>query len=226
MMRSHALSGVLYAEDFDAPEPVVTALTEAPPVQAEPVIIEPTFSLIDLQRASERARQEERALTRQQGERDAAALQTQALVQLADALSQARAEAARVASEAAEATAQTLLAMIAAVLPAFATSHGHAEAAALLHLILPAMINEPRLTVRAHPSLIRGLQHETAAVLEAGPITVEWIGSHTMSPGDVTVRWQDGLMVRDTNTLCAQVRALIMPEARQPSQIQENVDAH
>ena len=80
---------------------------------------------------------------RQQAEQDAAVLRTQALVQLADAVSQSRSEAARIAAEAAEATAQVLLAAVAALLPALSAAHGQAEAAALLRLLLPAMANEP-----------------------------------------------------------------------------------
>ncbi len=213
MMRSHSLSGVLYAEDFDAPEPM-SAPPAAPPMPAEPVVIEPTFSLIDLQRATERARQEERMAARQQAEQDAAVLRTQALVQLADAVAQSRSEAARIVAEAAEATAQTLLATIAALLPAVAAAHGQAEAAALLRLLLPAMANEPRLTVRAHPALLAGLRQETRTLLEAGNTVVEWTGSETMLPGDIVVRWQDGSMIRDTNALCAQVQALLVPETR------------
>ncbi len=213
MMRSHSLSGVLYAEDFDAPEPVA-APRAAPPAPAEPVVIEPTFSLTDLQRATERARQEERMAARQQAEQDAAVLRTQALVQLADAVSQSRAEAARIAAEAAEATAQTLLATVAALLPALSAAHGQAEAAALLRLLLPAMANEPRLTVRAHPALVASLRQETGTLLEAGNTVVEWIGSETMPLGDIAVRWQDGCMIRDTNALWAEVHALLVPETR------------
>ena len=217
MMRSHSLSGVLYAEDFDAPEPVAAAPAAAAvraETRAEPVVIEPTFSLTELQLATERARQEERMATRQQAEQDAAALRTQALVQLADAVAQARTEAARIAAEAAEATAHTLLAAVAARLPTLSAAHGEAEAAALLRLLLPAMANEPRLTVRAHPALAASLRQETKALLEDGGTVVEWIVSETMSPGDVVVRWQDGFMIRDTNALCAEVRALLVLETR------------
>lgn len=226
MMRSHSLSGVLYAEDFDAPELVSAPRAAQPiPMPAEPVVIEPTFSLTDLQRATERARQEERMAARQQAEQDAAVLRTQALVQLADAVAQSRSEAARIAAEAADATAQTLLATIAALLPAFSATHGEAEAAALLRLLLPAMANELRLTVRAHPALIASLRQETGTLLEAGNTVVEWIDSETMVPGDIAVRWQDGSMIRDTNALCAKVHALLVPEKRTNAR-QETVDAN
>ena len=225
MMRSHSLSGVLYAEDFDAPEPASPPRAAQPmPVPAEPVVIEPTFSLTDLQRATERARQEERMAARQQAEQDAAVLRTQALVQLADAVAQSRSDAARIAAEAADATAQTLLATVAALLPVLSATHGQAEAAALLRLLLPAMANEPRLTVRAHPELVTSLRQETRTLLEAGNTVVEWIDSETMVPGDIAVRWQDGSMIRDTNALCAQVHALLVPETRMNTR-QETVDA-
>ena len=226
MMRSHSLSGVLYAEDFDAPEPGAAPRAAQPtPVPAEPVVIEPTFSLTDLQRATERARQEERMVARQQAEQDAAVLRTQALVQLADTVAQSRSEAARIAAEAADATAQTVLAAVAALLPGLSATYGQAEAAALLRLLLPGMANEPRLTVRAHPVLVASLRRETGALLEAGNTVVEWIDSETMVPGDIAVRWQDGSMIRDTKALCAEIHALLMPGTRTNPR-QETVDAH
>ena len=209
MMRSQSLSGVLYAEDFDAPEPVRAQPAEAP-VPVEPVVIEPTFSLTDLQRAAERARQEERMAARQQAERDATALRTQAMVQLADAVSQSRSEAARIVAEAAEATARTVLATVAALLPTVSAIHGHTEAAALLRLLLPAMANEPRLTIRAHPALLASLRQDTRALLDGGTTVVDWIAIETMSPCDLTARWQDGGMIRDTGALCDALRALLV----------------
>jgi hypothetical protein len=224
MIRNKSLTGILYAEDFDVMEPIAVPL-ETPLAQAEPVILEPTFSLNDMKHASERARQEERVLAREQTELDATQLRTQTLVRLADALAQARSEVARVAGEAAGATAQTLLSMIAAVLPELAASHGHGEAIALLRLLLPAMNNEPCLTIRAHPQSITGLRGETEVLLNERSTVVEWVGLESMLVGDIVVRWQDGAMVRDTDALCAQVRALVAPTAAHSNRTGETGDA-
>ncbi|MGI4745131.1 MAG: hypothetical protein ACRYGI_14805 [Janthinobacterium lividum] len=210
-MRHRSLSGVLYAEDFDAPVPAATA----PPVPPSlPVVVEPSFSLIDLRRATEKAEQEGRELERHEAELGMTARKADALVRVADALGTARKDLSRIAMEAAAATADTLLAMVAAVLPSFSATRGHDEVQALLRLLLPAMCHEPHLTVRVHPSLLEALREETIGLLDDGRAVVDWVGSNGMLPGDVSVRWQDGIMVRDTNALCTRVRDLIMPAAR------------
>ena len=219
----HPLSGVLYAEDFDMPEPTLTPSPAAPPVP-EPIKLEPTFSLADLRHAAARAQEEGRALERHDTELNVAALKAEALGRIADALNQARADAGRIAADAAAATAETVLAAVAAVLPEFARSRGQDEAAALLRLLLPAMSHEPRLSIRAHPSMIEGLRQETAALLQDGPTAVDWLGSETLPPGDIGIRWRDGMMVRDVAALCAQVAALVMPGGARVNPTKETND--
>lgn len=205
-MRHRSLSGVLYAEDFDAPLPAAIA-SPVPP----PVVVEPSFSLTELRCATKKAEQEGREIERHEAELGMTARKADALVRVADALGAARKDLSRIATEEAAATAHTLLAMVAAVLPSFSASHGHDEVQALLRLLLPAMCHQPRLTIRVHPSLLEALQKDVTGLLDDGPAVIDWVGSTSMLPGDVTVRWQDGIMVRDTNALCTRVRDLIMP---------------
>lgn len=212
-MRHRSLSGVLYAEDFDAPVPAATALP-APPSSPVVLVVEPSFSLTDLRQATEKAEQEGRELERHAAELGITARRADALVRVADALGTARTDLSRIATEAATATADTLLAMVAAVLPSFAASQGHDEVQALLCLLVPAMCREPRLTVRVHPSLLESLREDATGLLVDGHAVIDWIGSDSMLPGDVSVRWQNGIMVRDTTALCTRVRDLIMPAVR------------
>ncbi len=209
----HPFSGVLYAEDFDMPEPARTAPAAAPPPPPpEPIVLEPTFSLADLRHAAKHAQEQGRAQERQDTELNANALKADALGRIADALNQARSEAARIAADAAAAVAETALAAVAAMLPAFARQRGQDEAAALLRLLLPAMSHEPRLSIRVHPSMLEDLRQEMTPLLQDGPTVVEWLESEAVRPGDISVRWQDGMMVRDVGVLCARVVALIMPD--------------
>lgn len=206
-MRNRALSGVLYAEDFDMPLAVV-----APPPPVEPIVVEPTFSLTELRQATERAEQDGRELERHAADQCVSAIRADALVRVLDALNAGQADRARLMTEVATATAGTLRAMVAAVMPAFAASRGHDEARALLGVLLPSMSHEPRLTIRAHPTLLEGLREDMTGILEDSPATVDWIGSNSMQPGDISIRWQDGMLIRDTQNLCTQVQNLIMPD--------------
>ncbi len=221
-MRSRSPAGVLYAEDFDDPQPVVElARPSAPP--AEPIVIDPTFSLADLHRAAERAQEEGRALAHQEAELATTALRAAALSEIASALQRSRNDLEAVAERSACATASTLLAMMASLLPAFARSQAPDETAALLRLLLPAMLHEPDLSIRVHPAVADGLRQDLAALL-AGQTNVTWVTSDSMEPGDVSVRWNGGTMVRDTTALCAQVAALVMPHKTPSDTNQESQD--
>ncbi|WP_419727864.1 hypothetical protein [Lichenicola sp.] len=218
-MRNHALSGVIYAEDFDMPVAAV-----APPLPVEPIVVEPTFSLTELRQATERAEQDGRELERHAVELGVSAIRADALVRVSDALNAGQSDRARVMADAATATAGVLLGMVAAVLPAFAASRGHDEARALLGLLLPTMSHEPRLTIRAHPTLLEGLREDMTTILEDSPVMVDWIGSNSMQPGDISIRWQDGMLMRDTQALCTQVQELIMPALAPMDAPQETYD--
>lgn len=222
MVKYRPFSGVLYAEDFDAPEPVIAR--EPVPVVSEPIVVEPTFSLADLHRAAERAQQEARAQERLEFEHRLATRQTDALARIADALEHAHTEAGRLAAVAATATADTLLAMVAAVLPAFAATRGADEARALLGELVPAMTHQPRLVIRAHPELVELLEPEMGAVRRDEQPAIEWLPVADMLPGDLAVRWQDGSMIRDTRALCARVQALVTQEFILMPKIEETPD--
>lgn len=212
-MRRSSSSGILYAEDFDAPElPIIARIAQPAP---DPVILEPTFSLADLHRAAEQADREARLQERREAADASSVRSSDALMRIADELARIRSDAAQLAVAAASSTAETLLAMVAAVLPAFSATRGKQEASALLHLLLPAMTHQSHLAIRVHPSLIDSLRDELSPVLEGGQATVEWLASSSMTPGDLNVRWRDGMMIRDGEALCKKVQALVMPEAPQ-----------
>lgn len=223
-MSDQFLSGILYAEDFDLPEPTPTAPETAAPPPV--IVVEPTFSLADLRRAADHAQLEGRSLERQDADLREHARRSDALTRIAEALDSAGNAASRGATEAASATAETLLTMVAAVLPAFAARHASVEVGALLDMLLPAMRHEPHLVIRVHSSLVDGLRDATAALLDDGPVAVEWVTSDSMLPGDITVRWQDGMMQRDTRALCARVRALIMPGSTMADTTEETHDGY
>lgn len=208
MQRARSLPGVLYAEDFDLPEAAVVERVVAPD-QADPVVLEPTFSLVDLQSASRRALEEGRSMERQELSIALEARRTDALCGIVDALRQARADCARIAATEASGLSRTVLAAVAAILPRLAASNGLPEAASLLELLLPALDGEPTLQIRTNPMLVEPLRNDLATVAVAGSVSVEWIAVETMEPGDICVKWQDGMMQRDTRALCAQVVAML-----------------
>ena len=219
----HPLSGVLYAEDFDLPEqghPSACAFRSASPSPEPvdrspgdpPIALEPTFSLTDLQSATERAIAEGRSLEREALARDMAARRIEALGRIEAALRDGAARNATIAA-AAEATANAVLAAVGAILPHIAASNALCEVSALMTLLVPAMEREATLQIRANPAMIEPLRKDLATVAMASSIQLEWVAIESMTAGDVAVRWQDGMMIRDTRSLCAEIGALLAPSA-------------
>jgi hypothetical protein len=220
----HPLSGVLYAEDFDLPEqahPSASAFRSASPSPEPadrspgeaPIALEPTFSLTDLQSATERAIAEGRLLEREALARDMAARRVEVLGRIEAALRDGAARNATIAAAAAEATANAVLAAVGAILPHIAASNALCDLSALMTLLLPAMEREATLQIRANPALIEPLRKDLATVAMASSIQLEWVAIESMKAGDVAVRWQDGMMIRDTRSLCAEIGALLAPSA-------------
>ena len=189
------LLGVLYAEDFDddGSEPSGNGLAAEPGI-VEPEIIEPVFTAADL----EVARAEGRLAGCAEAERGLAGGRNQLLGQLATSLTDAKASAAAVAEAAAEGTAHCILTALAACLPVLCERHGASELRALVRALLPALSQEPRVTVRLNPHMLPMVQAEIAALDAELAACVQLVPTDAVAPGDVRVNWADGSAVRDT----------------------------
>ena len=84
------------------------------------------------------------------------------MTEIAEQLAAARAEAAAVAEQSSEAIARLLLDCFATAFPALSARHGASEVAAVMHLVLPALHREPKITVRINPHLIAAMTEEIA----------------------------------------------------------------
>ncbi len=182
--RSRAISGVLYAEDFDAPD--------LPPLP-EPEAIEPAFSLAEL----EEARAEARAAARLDAEEGQAAARLWALQAIGAGLDAARDAAREDAAVASEAIARTMLGALTACLPGLCARYGAAEVRTLARAVLPALVDEPRITVRLSPHDVRMLDEELARLEPELAARISLAPTDAVPRGDLRIAWQDGLAVRD-----------------------------
>lgn len=196
--------GVLYAEDFDeadAPLPAGPA--------AEPEIIDPTFTLAELDAArAEGCREgERRALL---DRRTSAALASgAALAALAAAMGGAREEARRIAEAAAEALSRTALSVLGGALPALCSRHGEGEVRALVRQLLPMLAREPRAIVRLNPHTLPGVQQELAGADPELAARITLIPADALLPGDLRASWDEGALTRDSAAIqAAMQRAL------------------
>lgn len=189
---------VLFAEDFDA-KPGPAPCAEAPPL--EPEVIEPTFALADLDAA--RADGIAEGLAQARREADAADRNEIRLArtQLSQALAAAETEAARIAEASAAALAELLIGAAIAALPAFCDQHGAAEAAAVAAALLPALTEEPHIAIDAAPDSGASIRHVISGLEPSFQRRVALTESTTKSPGDITITWHQGRVVRDTAVL-------------------------
>lgn len=215
MMRTHtvprAISGVLYAEDFD--EPLVQPLRKSPAgstILIEPEVIAPSFSLDELRAATEQAHEEGSEAARQAAEQSSTAQRAMALASLAEQLAMTQKQSARVVEQALDAITCTALSLLAVALPALCASHAEAELRALLHRVLPPMRQVPELQIRVHPDLREAIEDETSAVLEGSGTRVTWINSARLAPGDIAIAWQNGGALRDTGATCIAIRDAVL----------------
>ena len=190
--RARAAAGVLYAEDFDAPDPLP---------EPEPETIEPAFSLAEV----EEARAEARAAARLDAEEGQAAARLRALQAIGAGLDAARDTAREDAAAASEVIARTMLGALSACLPSLCARYGAAEVRTLARAVLPALVDEPRITVRLSPHDARMLDEEIALLEPELAARISLAPTDAMPRGNLRIVWQDGLAVRDATAARAAV---------------------
>ena len=183
------LVGVLYAEDFDdeAKPPVEH---EEPP---EPELIEPMFTGVEL----DAARAEAKLAGRAEAERGIIASRVQLLSLIATSMTEAQDGARAAAEHTAEAVARCMLTALTACLPALCERHGAGELRALARAVLPALTDEPRITVRIHPHMVAVLEEELATLDFEIAERVHLVATDAIAPGDARINWAEGSAVRD-----------------------------
>ena len=215
MMRAHgfpsAVSGVLYAEDFDEPLPRHAAVQPASPLPAvEPEFISPTFSLDELRAATDQAHEEGRIAERSVIANAVSAQRNAALVSLAEQLCMTQHQSRQIVEAALDSIAQTTFSLLTVALPALCAGHAEDELRALLRRLLPPIRQLPELHIRVHPSLRDAVEEETSTVLDGSGTQVTWTESTKLAPGDIAIAWQNGGALRDTAATCTGIRNAIV----------------
>jgi len=201
MIDRSRTAGVLYAEDFD--EPVPLPEPEPPPP--------PLFDLAQLEAAQLAAHAEGlaagQALARQSQQQATVA----ALEAIAASLGDARAAVEQAAERDAEALAGLLLACLRRVLPELCRLHGVGEARAVARAVLPGLLHEPQITVRADAATAAAVAAEIAAHEPDLAARVRTQPMAQMAPGDVRIGWADGSAQRDVAALWRAIAAALEP---------------
>lgn len=192
---------MFFDEDFDQPA--------APPAPAEPQIIEPVFSLADLDAARAQAAETSRTRALDEAAASAKAAAAEALRAIAASLVVAREDAAQIAEQSAEAVTRLLLDCFATAFPALSARHGPREAAAVLNCILPVLHHEPTIAVRVNPHEAANLGAEILALDPDLADRIRLVPTDAMAPGDVRVTWENGSAVRDAKAIWTQIEDVL-----------------
>ena len=215
MMHIHgfpsAVSGVLYAEDFDEPAARQEAPRSAGPKPVvEPEFIPPSFSLVELRAATDQAHEEGRLAERSTMADALTAQRNAALTNLAEQLCVTQQQSRQIVEEALDGIAQTVLSLLTVALPALCASRAEDELRALLRRLLPPIRQLPDLHIRIHPSVREAVENETIMILDGSGTQVIWTESAKLAPGDIAIAWQNGGALRDTAATCTGIRNAIL----------------
>ena len=208
---------ILFAEDFDAP-PGITVLDEPPeespppaPPPPPPPPPPPSFSEAELAAARAEAYAEGHRSGLAQAAADRAEVTRQMLGTIATRLEASRTEVTRLAEEQGEAVSRLLMGTLARMLPAVCARHGAAEVAALTRAVLPALVREPRVTMRLSPHVVHAVEQELARLDPELHGRVVLVPTDAVAPGDVRITWQDGAAIRDAAALWREVAEALAP---------------
>lgn len=195
--------GGLFSIDFDAPpEPA------APP---EPEVIEPVFSIAELDAARAEAWRDGHAAAMADAVRDHEAVARDTLATVAAALADARSAAVGSAQDAAEALARLLFDCFASAFPSLAARQGEAEVRSIVSHVVPLMHHEPTITVRVSPNAAEIIERDIAILNPDLADQVRVIATDTVAVGDVRIAWRNGTAVRDTAAIWANIESVLAP---------------
>ena len=198
---SPASLGTLFAEDFDRPQ------ADA----AEPEAPEPVFSAADLAAARTAAWREGNAAGLADTAANDDAATRRAVESIAVQFAAAGEAAVAHAEQSADAIARLLLDSLAAAFPTLCACYGEAEVQAIVRSVLPALTQEPSVTVRANPLTAPAIMREIGRLDPDLGARVRIVECDAMTPGDVRIAWRNGAAVRDAAALWEQVAAVLAP---------------
>jgi flagellar biosynthesis/type III secretory pathway protein FliH len=192
--------GSLFDEDFDVIEPT-----------PEPEVIEPVFSASELAAAREATWHDGHDAGIQEATHSDAAATRQAMEAIARELRADRTAATALAEQAAQSITHLLLESLAAAFPVLCSRYGDAEVCAIARTVLPALTQEPVITVRVNPRTAAALAHELAQLDPDIAEHVQTSQCDSMPPGDVRIAWHNGGAMRDAAALWEQIAAILVP---------------
>lgn len=195
----------LFAEDFDDATGVIV-LDDAPDPPAEPEPpAPPPITRADLEAARAEGLAEGLRQGRAQAASEAAA-QLQSLIgTMVEQMRAADQELRRCVEENAEQVTQVLFAMLGATFPTLCQRFGAAEVARFTREVVAVLDDEPRIVVRAHPSMLPEIERALASLEPEHRENITIEGRETVPPGDARITWRNAVARRDAQARWAEL---------------------
>jgi flagellar biosynthesis/type III secretory pathway protein FliH len=200
---------VLFAEDFD--------LSPAQDTTPAPEVIEPTFSLAELETARAEAWQAGSDVASAEAAAADHAVMRQTVTAVAAQLAAAHGELVQLAEQSATAIARLLLGSLGAVLPELAATYGEAELQAITRIVLPGLFKEPAVTLRINPLHCTAIAREIERLDPDLAARLQTIPTESIPAGDVRIGWRNGGATRDAAALWEQVSATLALSGLSPA---------
>lgn len=213
----------LFTRDFDDPASLgeVIELDDIGGPEAAPDMPPPAITQDMLDDACAGARAQGQAEGRAEAEAERNAVRLALMTVLRGQLHNADAQIRAAVDDAGQGLSQLVLAALSAGFPALCARHGAAELARFTRAVTDLLATEPRVVIRAHPSMLAALDEvlEGLEPEQRGTILVE--AREALAPGDARIAWRHGLAVRDTAGLRARIEAVLAPLGFAPEIVPE-----
>lgn len=193
-------SKALFSEDFDAPEAI-----------SDPGTIEPVLTASDLSEARAAAWHAGHAAGLMEAVESEAAATRRAVEEIAALLARENEMAAARAEQSAVEMTQLLLNALATTFPQLCKEYGDAEARAVVRLVIPALMQEPVITLHANHQTAAAAASEIARLDPDAAARLRISECDEMPQGDVRIAWRNGSATRDAALLWRQVIDVLMP---------------
>ena len=200
-----------FIEDFDDDLPLADVVGEVDePDESEP-FAPPVVNSEEIAGLRDAAYAEGRRDERDAIATEQAATLERTLASVLRKLDDASREASAVAETAAEETTRLVLRVLGAMMPALCARHGGADAAALVRAVVPALVNEPSVTIRVGPHVRDAVKLELARVAPEWSERIKLVATDAMASGDVRIAWENGTASRGVADLWTEVVARLAP---------------
>lgn len=222
LARGRVAAATVFPSDFDTPRRAPAPPPEPEPAP-EPEVIQPSFSLDEVEAARKLAHAEGESEGRRTAESDATARIAASLARIEAMLTEVAADARAQAERNAEATVRLVLGALKAAFPAHAARLGPAELEAAARALLPSLVDEKRVLVRAHPGEAEAIAARLSDAIASDhlELAIEARPDPRIEPGDGRIVWTGAEARREARAIWRDIEDSLAAFGLEPAHARE-----